>query len=166
MNPGHVYYAIAEHRGILKLTGELRYPLGQSLNQAVNMLFASPELQGTVVDLQETDFIDSTCLGLLARVATQQPATSRDRPVIISTHADINRLLETMGFDHAFNLVLEPQTAATDSAKPVELAGATARVDRQVILDAHRILCEINEKNRELFQDVIEQLETEEGNAL
>jgi len=77
MNSGQIYYAITGQRGFLKLAGEIRYPLAASLNQAVNTLLAAPEIQGVVVDLQETDFIDSTCLGLLARVATQKPRTQR-----------------------------------------------------------------------------------------
>ena len=167
MNRGHIYYALADHHGLLKLTGELRYPLGPSLNQAVNTLFAASELQGVVVDLQETDFIDSTCLGLLARVATQPSPTARDRAVIVSTHADINQLLKTMGFDQVFDLVLSPppRAVAADLTPAAEPAGATARVDQQVMLEAHRVLSEINEKNRQMFQDVIEQLETETGNS-
>jgi anti-anti-sigma factor len=157
MNPGKIYYAIAEHRGFLKLAGEIRYPLAPGLNQAVNLLLAAPEIQGVVVDLQETDFLDSTCLGLLARVATQKPPTQQDRPVIVSTHDEINQLLETMGFDQAFVRLKDSSATAPDLAA-VE---SSAPPDRQVILDAHRALCELNEKNRQLFQNVIEQLEAE-----
>ena len=163
MNTGQIYYAIAEQRGFLKLAGEIRYPLGQCLHQAVNSLFSGPEIQGVVVDVQETEFIDSTCLGLLARVATQKPQKTRERPVIVSTHADINRLLETMGFDHAFVLLHNPAVSAADFGQTKEPAKASARLDRQMVLDAHRALCEINENNRHLFLNVIEQLEKDTG---
>lgn len=161
MNTGQIYYAVAEQRGFLKLAGEIRYPLGQSLNQAVNSLFAGPEIQGVVVDLQETEFIDSTCLGLLARVATQKPQRTRERPVIVSTNADINRLLETMGFNHAFDLLQSPAKSSADFAQAEGPVKSSARLDRRVVLDAHRALCEINEHNRHLFLNVVEQLEKE-----
>jgi len=165
MNSGQIYYAITGHRGFLKLAGEIRYPLASSLNQAVNTLLAAPEIQGVVVDLQETDFIDSTCLGLLARVATQKTLTQRERPVIVSTHADINQLLETMGFDHAFVLLQSSGATATDFSRTPETAGTSACPDRQLILDAHRALCDLNEKNRQLFRNVIDLLDEENGDS-
>jgi anti-anti-sigma factor len=165
MNTGQIYYAISEQRGFLKLAGEIRYPLGQCLNQAVNSLFAGPEIQGVVVDLQEAEFIDSTCLGLLARVATHKTEKTRERPVIVSTDADINRLLETMGFDHAFVLLQQPAGSSADFTQSQEPAKVSARLDRQMVLDAHRALCEINENNRHLFQNVIEQLEKDAGKS-
>jgi anti-anti-sigma factor len=165
MSPGKIHYAIAEHRGFLKLIGEIRYPLAASLNRAVNTLLAAPEIQGVVVDLQETDFMDSTCLGLLARVATLKPPSQSEPPVIVSTHAEINQLLETMGFDQVFVLLKSPGAVAADFVPAAEPAGAPARPDRKVILDAHRALCEMNEKNRQLFQNVIEQLEADEGKS-
>jgi anti-anti-sigma factor len=165
MNSGQIYYAITGPRGFLKLAGEIRYPLAASLNQAVNTLLAAPEIQGVVVDLQETDFIDSTCLGLLARVATPKPRTQRERPVIVSTHADINQLLETMGFDHAFVRLQSAGVTATDFGRTTEPAGTSAGPDRQLILDAHRVRCDLNEKNRQLFRNVIELLDGGNGDS-
>ena len=71
MNAGQIYYAVAGNRAFLKLVGAIRYPLSQRLSMAVGRMFARTKVRGVVVDLQEAEFIDSTCMGLLARVATR-----------------------------------------------------------------------------------------------
>jgi anti-anti-sigma factor len=167
MNPtstsaaGQVSYAVIEPRAFLKLSGVLRHPLSKRLNLAVAKLFARPGIRSVVVDLQEAEFIDSTCLGLLAKVATTCQERGLDWPVLVSTHREINRLLCSMGFDRVFVLVENPEepTAGWQSAEA--LAGVANRPDPQLVLVAHRALCEINAQNRHLFQNVIDQLELE-----
>ena len=161
MNPGQIHYAVVENRAFLKLAGTIRYPLSQRLNLAVGRMFARATAKEVVVDLQEVEFIDSTCLGLLARVATRCLELGCELPVIVSTQPEVNRLLRSMGFDHVFVLIADLAAPTAGLADAAELAGVCRRPDPQVVLDAHRALCEINANNRLLFQNVIEQLESD-----
>jgi len=163
MNPGQIYYADSGNRAFLKLVGIIRYPLSQRLSTAVGRLFARKIIRGVVVDLQEAEFIDSTCMGLLARVATRCLDLACERPVIVSVQPEMNRLLRSMGFDQVFVLVEDAEPPTANLASAADLADISARPDPQLVLDAHRALCEINEKNRHLFQNVIEQLESDAG---
>lgn len=162
-NTGQIYYATAGNRAFLKLAGVIRYPLSKRLSLAVGRMFTHAKVQGVVVDLQEAEFIDSTCMGLLARVATHCLNLGCERPVIVSVQPEVNRLLRSMGFDRVFVLVENPEAPTAGLADAAELAGISPRPDPKLVLDAHRALCEINEKNRDLFQNVIEQLESETG---
>jgi anti-anti-sigma factor len=159
MNTGQIYYAVAEDRGFLKLEGILRYPLSKRLSQAVSQIFSAVALRGVVVDLQRAEFIDSTCLGLLARLATRCLELACERPIIVCSQQEINRQLQAMGFDKVFVLIDNPAAPAQSLADAESLAGLTPRPDPVVVLDAHRALCEINQNNRQLFQNVIDQLE-------
>jgi anti-anti-sigma factor len=159
-NTGQIYYADTGDRAFLKLVGVIRYPLSQRLSTAVGRLFAHAKVRGVVVDLQEAEFIDSTCMGLLARVATRCLELACERPVIVSIQPELNRLLRSMGFDQVFALVENPKAPTAGLISAAHLANVTTRLDPRLILDAHRALCEINEKNRHLFQNVIEQLES------
>lgn len=162
MNPGQIHYAVADNRAFLKLEGTIRYPLSQRLNLAVGRVFARAKVQDVVVvDLQEAEFIDSTCLGLLARVATRCLELGCERPVVVSVQPEVNRVLRSMGFDRVFVLVENPAAPMAGLTDAAELAGICRRPDPKIVLDAHRALCEINEHNRQLFQNVIEQLESE-----
>jgi anti-anti-sigma factor len=161
MNPGQIHYAVVDDRAFLKLAGTIRYPLSQRLNLAVGRMFAKAKAEEVVVDLQAVEFIDSTCLGLLARVATRCLELGCETPVIVSTQPEVNRLLRSMGFDHVFVLITDPSSPTAGLADAAELTGVCRRPDPRVVLDAHRALCEINDQNRHLFQNVIEQLESD-----
>jgi len=161
MNTGQVHYAVTENRAFLKLAGVIRHPLSQRINMAVGRMFGKVTVQGVVVDMQEAEFIDSTCLGLLARVATRCVELGCERPLLVSTQPEVNRVLRSMGFDRVFVLVENPAAPTEGLLDAAELAGICRRPDPQVVLDAHRALCEMNEKNRHLFQNVIEQLAAE-----
>ena len=158
---GQVYYAVVENRALLKLAGAIRYPLSQRLNLALGRMFAKAHVRGVVVDLQEVEFIDSTCMGLLARVATRCLELDCERPVIVSVRPEVNRLLRSMGFDRVFVLITDPAAPTAGLADAAELAGLTKRPDPKLVLEAHRALCRINETNLHLFQNVVEQLQSE-----
>lgn len=160
MNPGEVYYAVTGDRAYLKLVGVIRHPISQRLNSAMGRIFSQAEVRGVVVDLQQAEFIDSTCLGLLARVASRCLELGCERPVIVSVQPDINHLLCVMGFDRVFVLVADPAAPTTGLATASGLADIDKRPDPKLILEAHRALCQMNEQNQHLFQNVIEQLES------
>ncbi len=161
MNAGEIFYAVAGDRGFLKLTGVIRHPLSQRLSQAARRVLDGAGVRNVVVDLQEALFIDSTCLGLLARVATRCLELGLARPIIVSTQKDVTGLLKTMGFDRVFVLLDSAGTYDGALVDAAELAGLATRPDPRVILDAHRALAEMNEKNRHLFQSVIEILDAD-----
>jgi anti-anti-sigma factor len=123
-NSGQIHYAISGNRAFLKLSGIIRYPLSKRLNLAVAKLFPRGEIRSVVVDLQAAEFIDSTCMGLLARVATCCLELTCERPVIVSTHPEVNRLLRSMGFDRVFVLVENPEAPAAGLADAASLAGS------------------------------------------
>ena len=161
MNTGQIYYAVMDGRGVLKLTGTIRHPLSLRLTQAAWRLFSGAGIHSVIVDLQEARFINSTCLGLLARVAMRSLELGFGPPLFVLTDKEVTRLLQTTGFGRAFVLIdnpMEPAARLTDAAP---LAGVCPRPETSVVLDAHRALCELNENNRHLFQSVIEVLEAE-----
>ena len=159
-DPGEVYYAVTGDRAFLKLVGVIRHPVSQRLSSAVSRIFSRTDVRRIVVDLQQAEFIDSTCMGLLARVASRGLELGCERPLIVSVQPEINRLLRSMGFDRVFVLVDNPASPTTGLADAAELAGIARRPDPKLILEAHRALGAMNEQNQHLFQNVIAQLET------
>ncbi|HQM45359.1 MAG TPA: STAS domain-containing protein, partial [Smithellaceae bacterium] len=69
METGSVYYARHENTYVIKLIGEVRYQLGCAFDDFLKRLFAKDDFRDIVIDLTETRMIDSTCLGLLAKIA-------------------------------------------------------------------------------------------------
>lgn len=158
MTEPKILHASLDGVHVLRLAGELRYPISPSIECFLDRLFAETDPVGFVVDLTETEYIDSTNLGLLARIAKEMKARGGKRVTLVSTRTDINEVLLAMGFDEVFDLVRRPwNTPARGQALPLEEAdrGALAHT----VLEAHRILMALNERNRDQFQDVVAALE-------
>ena len=64
----------AEKQGIyvLKFIGEIRLNLCSTLDNLVESITSDPAFKTVVIDLTETEVIDSTTLGLLAKITTVQ----------------------------------------------------------------------------------------------
>ncbi len=164
MSAGKVTYA--EHDGVqaLRFIGEIRYTLGPSLDRFLKKLCIGPAPRGVVIDLTDTESLDSTSLGLLARVAKWLQAAGAPRATMVSTNQDINDLLYSVGFDEVFNIskagIDEPEKAET-----LQLEETGGPELKAIILEAHRTLIALNGRNRDEFQDVVDLLEQEVESA-
>ena len=161
MADGNVFYAERDGTGVLRFQGEIRYTLAPALDRFLDGLFARNEFTRIVVDLSDTESIDSTGLGLLARIANFVRRRDGSRPLLFSTQPDINAVLSSICLDTAFTLCDRPPDRLPDTALP---AGHPSETElAQTVLDAHRLLCEMNEANRVQFQNVVDTVERELG---
>jgi anti-anti-sigma factor len=122
-------------------------------------LLSRDDFRSVLIDLSETEGIDSTSLGLLAKLSLETQRRFELVPTLVSTNPDITRILRTMGFDDIFHIIESP---LTEIGQLGELP--TLEIDeddvRQRVLDAHRTLMDLNEQNRESFRDLVTALET------
>lgn len=153
----------AEERGIyvLKFIGEIRLNLCSTLDQIIDDMVGNPEFKTVVVDLTETEVIDSTTLGLLAKIALASEERSRFLPTLISTNPDVTRIVQSMGFDRIFLIVREP-ASEIEELEEISLLRASEQQVRDKVLDAHRVLMSMNKRNRDEFQNLVQALETED----
>lgn len=166
MSDGRILHACRDGIHVLRLLGEVRYPLAPALDAWVRRLVETAPLPaGLVIDLTAAEALDSTNLGLLARLAVRlRGAGMPGRPTILCDRGDIQDVLLSMGFDEEFSLVHpDGQTAAAGEGAPVEPVDADEATMARTVLDAHRALIEMSEANRALFADVVAQLEQETG---
>jgi anti-anti-sigma factor len=160
MEPGRIL--VGDHDGIyvLKFTGDVRVTLCATVDSFLKALLNRGDFRAVVVDLTATDGIDSTSLGLLARLSIETQRRFGFVPTLVSTQPDITRLLSTMGFDDVFHIVEEPLTEVGQLGELPELESDQEDL-RQRVLEAHRVLMSLNDRNRENFQDLVTALETE-----
>ncbi|MFW1677047.1 STAS domain-containing protein [Pontibacter sp. JAM-7] len=158
MQDGSIYYALMGGRYILKFVGDVRLTLCSSLDQHLKSVLDRSYVQDILVDLTETTGIDSTTLGLIAKLSIYAEQCHLPHPTIVSTNRDITRVLMSMGFDHIFVLLDSlPQDSADLEALP--LVKESAEEIRLRIVEAHRILMNLNDSNREAFKDLMITLE-------
>ncbi len=161
MTPGRILVANGDGTYLLKFVGDVRLGLGAAFDEFLDRLFKDQNLASVLVDLSAAENIDSTSLGVLARLSVHAKTRLGCRPTLVSTRPDITRLLLTMGFDEAFHIVEEPLTDARQLGElpPTNLPAHEMRVR---VLAAHRNLMAMNDRNRAAFEDLVVTLESAE----
>lgn len=151
---------VGDHNGVyvLRFRGDVRLTLCTAVDAFLDRMFDDASFRSVIVDLSDTESIDSTSLGLLAKLSIEAARRLGYRPTLVSTHPDISRILVTMGLDDVFNVVQEP-LEHTDQLDELACCSATEDEVRGRVLEAHRILMSMNEHNRAAFQDLVKTLE-------
>ncbi len=154
----------AEKQGIyvLKFIGEIRLNLCSTLDNLVESITQDPDFKTVVIDLTETEIIDSTTLGLLAKIAMAAQKRSNFLPTMISTNPDITRIITSMGFDKIFIIVREP-ASRIEELEEIPVLHAIEQQVRDKVLEADRVLMGLNSRNREEFKNLVRALECEES---
>ena len=157
---------VAEQDGVhvLKFVGDVRFTVGHAIDTFFNALIKGDDFRSVIIDLTETVGIDSTSLGLLAKISIQTKKIYDIVPTIISTNDDITRILLSMGFDQVFLIVKEPMDSSMELGELL-IHNAPEHVVREKVLEAHKVLMELNKKNKLVFKDLVAALEHERGLA-
>lgn len=157
MDKGAVFYTKYQDIYVIKLTGEARYQLGCSFDDFLKQLFSVGDFNDILIDLTETVTIDSTFLGLLAKIANYIRNRFQRQVTIFSTNEDINQILAGVGFYSVFNICNASPSAGCAGEKMMVNDVDQSRL-AGTLYDAHLILSELNCKNREMFKNVVELL--------
>jgi len=154
MNSGKILVAKVNNVPILKFIGDVRVLMSGALENYFSSLYTSAILDRMIIDMTETEGIDSTALGLLAKMAIQLRNRFNVSPTIVSTNPDITRILKGMSFDLIFNIVDEPYNR---EASFDELCRVDENEDeiRKKVIEAHQTLMALSEDNRIEFQDLV-----------
>jgi anti-anti-sigma factor len=161
---GTVLYAKQDSTYVLKFVGEIRYTLGHALDEFLDQLFTKADFDDIVIDLTAATSIDSTGLGLLAKIANFMRGRFGKRTNLVSTNADVNEVLDSVGFYDVF-AISSDGGACEQPAQPLivpELSGADLA---KTVLDAHRVLSDLNQANQEQFKSVIDAIKGELQNS-
>ena len=143
---------------LMKFVGDVRVTLCATVDSFLESMFLDKRFKSVVVDLTKTVGIDSTSLGILAKLSIQARQKFGYTPTLVSTNPDITRLLKSVGFEDVFHIVEQP---IANQEQLGELPGRDASEEdvRKRVLEAHRALVSLNESNREVFQDLVKTLE-------
>jgi|TARA_B100000315_G_scaffold158126_1_gene146809 anti-anti-sigma factor len=159
---------VAEYDGvhIIKFEGDVRLTLCVTVDGYLDRMFADDAFRGVVVDLNDTIGIDSTSLGILAKLSIQAEKRFGFVPTLVCTNPDITRILLSMGFWDVFDIIEPPLENASQLRELPSIKHVSEDELRRHVIEAHRVLMGMNESNREAFKDLVAALEAdEESNA-
>ena len=159
MDKGRILVGETSGNFLVKMTGDVRVTLCASLNQYIESVFKQQTVRSVLVDLRETSCLDSTTLGLLAKLALYSKGRYGVTPILFCDDASILKMFEVMGLDELFDIVPgkivdEPNLMALEPTADEEQA-------RQHVLEAHKLLVKINPACQRDFFDLIRYLEEE-----
>ena len=146
---------------VIKLEGDVRVVLCASLNDYMSTIFKSNTISRIIVDMVETEGVDSTTLGLLAKLAIYSNEKFNIRPIVFCPDESLYETLIVMGLDDVFEIIKSKQSDL-DNYQELPSASTSSAIDiKKHVLTAHQLLSSINEKNKNEFLDLISALEKE-----
>jgi anti-anti-sigma factor len=136
------------------------------LDKFITLIFGKNTIENIIIDLSETEYLDSTCLGLLAKMANYLLNTRDKKPTIISNKENINHILKGVGFNKVFHIIKRyPQNIDELNKISIDKKDNLDTDMGKMIMDAHEALFDLNEKNKETFKDVVEIFRNQYGNT-
>ena len=159
MSAGKIFVSDEQGNYLIKFVGDVRVTLCGSLNHYMETIFGSRDVKKVVVDMLEAEGLDSTTLGLLAKLGLHCRKQYGIDVQVFCQNPSILRTLDCMGFDELFDIF---QDVPEISAKLQSITSVNSEVDeiRKQVLEAHKLLVQLNPKNSSEFIDLIRALET------
>lgn len=152
---------VAEHDGVnvIKMVGDVRLTLCVSFDAFIDSMFMTDTFCSVLFDLSDAQAIDSTTLGLMAKISLSARTRCGGKPLVLSDNPSITRLLDSMGFEDIFDIVSDAKLPFSGVR---ELPQTTLNEDlvKARVLEAHHILMELNRTNRDTFRELVETLES------
>jgi len=161
MSNGKILAADYRHMAMLKFVGDVRVLMSSTLDAYCSSLYRRPILDAMLIDMTETRGIDSTALGLLAKMAIQLRNRFNVIPTIVSTNPDVTRTLKSMSFDLIFKIVDNAPQKAPDTYNELQQKKESEDTVREKVIDAHLTLMTLSEENRLEFQDLVQALKNQ-----
>ena len=154
---------VGEHNGVyvLRFEGDVRVTLSASFEHYLDSVLKEDKLTSILVDLSDAVAIDSTSLGVLARLSLAAQKQRGKLPTLVCSSPDILRILENMGFDDIFAIVDESYAPSQSLAELPSSHDFTEVELRDKVIEAHRVLMGMNETNHTTFKNLVEALERE-----
>ena len=77
-----------------------------SFDQYIETLFGKNDFCTILFDLSEAEGLDSTTLGLIAKIAVKSESLKNIQPIVICDSSDIIKLLASMGIDSVCQIIM------------------------------------------------------------
>ena len=151
-----VEYAETEQITYLYLTGRVTWTYGESFFDAATSVL--DEHRPIVIEFKSCEYLDSAMLGTLHQIVER--ATQSDIDVKLQNVSDeVKNTFVELGLGDVLNHIVEEPVWTPPNSLPLSASG---RLDRNTrVISAHDALAHLNKKNKEMFEDVVEQMRSD-----
>lgn len=162
MPDGRVLHRMAGARHHLRYSGRVQYTMAPAIERFADGFIDEVSPADLLFDLREATMLDSTNLGLMARLAARADRDNTgERCTIVSSNEDVTEVLRSMGFEEIFAIVPADPAADEPGLDEEITPQPTSQIDLlRTMLEAHRVLATLDESDAS-FRAVVDQLEAE-----
>lgn len=151
---GSILAASVDGIEYIKFVGTVRYSHCGGLETHIDKLFANQDVSEVVIDLEKAEILDSTALGLLARVAIEFKKLSDRKPVIFLTEGELTNIIKRVCFDQVFDLVFDREGHSLENMEELVSQPQNEEQVLKRVVEAHRNLARLSKENESLYTDI------------
>ena len=141
----------------IKLVGDVRLPWCISLDTYCEKVIKQPGLKKVYIDLTDTDNIDSTTLGVLAKISNYSRKFCGNLPILISINDDVDRLIISTGLTSIFE-IKKDFNINPDLFDNLPVVSSSDEEIKKSVIDAHEKLMELTKDNQLKFKSLVDYL--------
>ncbi|MBT6106692.1 STAS domain-containing protein [Porticoccaceae bacterium] len=159
MSTGKILVSDKDGNYLIKFSGDVRVNLCGSLNHHMAAIFGSTDVQHVVIDMLEAECVDSTTLGLIAKLALHCRKEYNINMQLFCQNPSILRTLDCMSFDEIIDICQEVTDIDAD-LHVIETVNSDIDEVRRQVLEAHKLLTQLSPDSSKEFTDLIRALES------
>jgi anti-anti-sigma factor len=159
LSTGKILVSDKDGNYLIKFSGDVRVNLCGSLNHHMAAIFGSTDVQHVVIDMLEAECVDSTTLGLIAKLALHCRKEYNINMQLFCQNPSILRTLDCMSFDEIIDICQEVTDIDAD-LHAIETVNSDIDEVRRQVLEAHKLLTQLSPDSSKEFTDLIRALES------
>ncbi len=148
---------------VLKLKGIVRFTDCPSIDKFIKTALEKSNDSRILVDLSDTELLDSTALGMIAQIAIHAKENNLEKPTLIIDGKDMMTLFKSVCFEKVFAIV-QPNNDGNgvdfNNLDPEQVTDESQLASQ--VQDSHQNLMQLSYDNRLSFQEVMEALDKQE----
>jgi len=151
---GAIFTARVDSVVYFRFTGVIRYSQCGGLESFINQLFSKADFTDVAVDLEMAEMLDSTALGLLARISIEYKKISDKKAVIFIHNGELANILKRVCFDRVFNIISKPKSELDMDFVELSSISESDEQTLDCVIEAHKNLASLSSDNAHYFTDI------------
>ena len=147
-------YVNIEGRYIFKILGKATMKNSKNLSDFIDLNF--DEIVDLSFEMSETIYMDSTFLGMIAKIAIELKTKKNKKLVVLNPSQEAKGFLKQTGITKFIDIINEEEIKS-ESLKAISLETNDNMNDKsRYILEMHEVLMNLNDENKKVFQSVVD----------
>ena len=161
MNESHYQFGSTENFFFLKLVDRVTYNNCSGFKEFTDKILNEKLAKNIVFDLNDTEHMDSTILGIMAKYGIYCLENFGKKAIIFSSNDNITQILYGTGFSKIFDILEINDEVKLQMEDLPDKKISDVHQLKKILIDAHEQLVSLNEDNKLEFVEIINMLKSD-----